>query len=300
MADSAGNIAAVLKYKHVCVNGPVWGAVTAAQTDQYVGLANLGGSVWVATGRGQAGSTPTNTMKTTDGGQTWAAAGTIPNYGNNTPLNLKYNPVSGRLTAWMGFGRTHSDDLGATWAAAVVPPATQFSECLTPTGTIAKIFYDTTNQRFLLFEKGGVRTWTTTDFVTFTQRGNLPRDGYTLTDAAGLTLVAQNGNNIVVAYADGGVAQVCSYTFNGGLTWADSAHLPYNALVNIIFGEGCFFTNANAGGHSNISIDGGQTWSATGTDLTVTKTWFIGFTPPNKFLAVGGGPTDNIANFGLC
>lgn len=306
---------------HVCAGGPVWSAVTQPLGNFY-GLA-YGNGIFVATGHGQADVTPTPTMFSTTKGKTWQAGATIPNQSNQTPFSMRFG--DGLFVAW-GNGLTlvyTADD--TSWSVVdpgvhiFSPSALEFGNhtfvivdqaaaqlavgtiaggfvSITPPAPIARCWWDSVRSRWLLIENGGVRCWTTTDFVTFTQRGDMPQDGATVTPYN----IAQSSRTGTIALTYLAGISTVSYTDDGGDTWVSSSALPVNNLQNLLFGNGIFIAVGTLGGYTLVSTDNARTWFI-GSFLTTEKSWITAYNGKNSYAAVGSsGGLDTVANVGDC
>jgi len=310
---------------HVCTNGPTFTAKVINPSDRYNAMVQLDATTLVAIGHGQSGATPTSTTKSTDGGLTWAAAGTLPNYSQFSVCAVAYDGVARIVAAPNGafFGTWFSDDAGATWT--LTSPGAGFSPTdvsyggglFVYTGTTTANLYASANgvgvgtftapatvalafwngSLWIVVEAGGTgRVWSTPDLVTYTLRGNLASPITQATRAK----VAINGSTVVLgATSDGVHAQ---YSLDGGFTWAlTNAFTGGTSFTSAAFGAGIFLLNDSLGGIVYISTDGGLTFATSPNGgMTMTKTWSVLYTGTN-FVGVGAaGSNDTVANFGVC
>ncbi len=319
---------------HSCPGGPTWHA-TARPLGQSQGLAHVGVDTWIATGLGQAGTTPSPTMKSIDNGASWQANGTIPNVANSHPTSLAYAPLvgaQGRLLCYIQSQATSafSDDLGTSWSTqsqgTFVPIDLKFGNGLfvfvndntsapsgglktysTPTGLTPFAAIATPAQAssihwiaaagwWLIFERGGQRIWTSPDLTTWTLRGTNPFANGTSVFRLNL---AQNGLHLVAGSSDASTFSI--YSADGGVTWAASGSLPgFTNVSDVVYGNGVFFLAASSLGAMAVSSDNGATWTLAN-PMTAGKAWVIEYDGLNTWVAVGGsGADDLIANQGLC
>lgn len=311
-----------LNQQHICTSGPTWVATTIP-SDRYSGLAQVGAQKWIATGHGRGGGLPVLTAVSTDNGQTWSAAGTMPDPGAGgfTPFAVCYG--NGLLVAYCASALAwYSSDQGATWTqtspgAAFGCNDLKFGNGLFVfAGTTAFTYSSSTGQSvtaratpaifgtiqwiaaaswWLAFEAGGTRVYTSPDLVTWTLRGAFP---YTV--AVTTNNVAQNGLIVVAGQNDGSAS--CPYSTDGGVTWNLSSALPGTSIQDVIYGNGMFLAIRALGGIVMLSTDNGQTWiNSPHGNLTTTKSWILGYDGVNNWLAVGAAASaDTVANLGIC
>ena len=298
----------------------MWSAVVQPLGNFY-GVA-YGNGRFIATAHGQSGPTPT--MQSLDKGKTWQLTGGIPNQANITPESLRFG--NGMFVAWASGLAIASSVDGASWA--ITDPTTHIFSLaalefgngtfvlvngisaqiavattnlaafvsVTPPAQVARCWWDSAHSRWLLIESGGVRCWTTTDFMTFTQRGNMPQNGASVTT---YNIAQSSRTGTIVLVYNGGVS-TASYTDDGGDTWHSSGSLPVNQLDNVIYGNGIFIGIANIGGYTLVSADEGRTWNL-GNFLTQEKSWIVAYNGKNSYAAVGSsGSSDTVANVGDC
>jgi hypothetical protein len=310
---------------HICTNGPTWSAVVSPTSDQWSGLAYYNGT-WVATGRGQSGVTPSNSIYSTNAGQSWTAGGTIPNTSGNAPFSLR----TGAHNGWMvAFGNNVTGivtkDQGLTWSLFttgfnsfcqsvesgnglfVFLSSTAAFSYSSPTGlttvanaTPAKLgrcWWNPNRSLWLGFENGGTRSWTSPDLVTWTAGPTMPYDSSQIPVYG----ISQSGSNIVIVY-NGATSQNGAYSLDDGVTFSACAAFPGGAeqSYSVVHGNGIVLCTIALGGALMVSRDKGATWSAANSN-TATKTWILGYDGTNGWLAAGtSGSDDTILNVGLC
>ncbi len=318
---------------HICEGGPVWSA-TVRPSGQSLGLVYLGSHLWVATGLGQSGTTPSPTLRSEDNGHTWIAGGTIPNVSNAHPQGLCYAPsvgsegrlvcytVSQATTSWSGDrGLTWNNENQATFVPidlkfanglfvfvndSVIVPSAGVKTYSSANGLLpyvanatpaqaASIHWITAKSYWIIFERGGDGIWTSPDLQAWTLRGANPQG-----DGAGISLynVAQNGLHIVATYTDGTPVAIVSH--DGGETWANSGSLIQSGVNCIAYGNGIFICSTTVAGQSSSSMDNGDTWDSAN-PFTESKGWIFRNDGHNTWVAVGGdGSNDTVANLGVC
>lgn len=313
---------------HACPLGPTWSAVTIP-SDGYNGLAHIPGTTkWIATGRGRGGATATKTAISLDGGNTWGAGGTIPNVSTVTPFSLRYAPHNGWLVACgNSVSFCLSRDQGASWS--VVNPGIGFTATCVEVGNNSIVFVDAsaaftyvsasgagviqnatpailsrcwwspTIGKWIGFESAGTRTWTSPDLRTWTLGGAMTRNG----NAIKHWCISQKGANICCVFLDPTI-HVSMNSFDGGLTWADSATWAGGTSsqqgYSVAHGNGIVLGTLALGSLVLASPDGGLNWILANSN-TMVKTWILGYDGANGWLAVGdAGSDDTVANVGVC
>lgn len=308
---------------HVCTIGPNWSAKVSPTSDQWSGLVSIAPNTWIATGHGQSGTTPTNTIISTDNGNTWSVGSTIPNFANNTPIELRYG--NGILLEMMGPRLARSTDNGATWASGVGSGLSnnaglifgngifvRFGQTAGPTnstvsspdgitetvnGTPAQfvtMFW--TGLLWLGFELAGTRIWSSPDLITWTLRGNISGAAFAGSDDT----IDMNPTSGAIVYLSHDTHAIVST--DGGLTWArGSGTLPDNSPFCMKFGNGAFLCLSSLGGAVYSSFDDGQTWALTSRNLPSTKSWQVRWDGNNTWVGAGGsGSNDTQVAQGIC
>lgn len=307
---------------HVCTAGPVWSAKVSPTSDQWGSLNKLGDR-YVATGRGQAGATPTNTIFSIDKGATWSVGGLITNAGNTTPSPVRSDGVL-RLVGYMAFfSSCVSTDAGVSWT--VTTPGVAFAInglrfgnglfvyvgvtantyasatglAVTQRATPAifqDVWWNPNTSLWIGFEASGVRTWTSPDLGTWTIGGNMPRNGSSF---SAVDNIAQNGATIIVSYGDG--TPVMMISTDNGATWGDTGVTAGQTVVNsLLYANGQFMAQMSLAGRV-ITSPIGMVWALSANTLTATKNWHVVYDGINTYIAVGGsGADDTVTNQGLC
>jgi hypothetical protein len=281
----------------------------------------------VATGRGQSGTTASNSIYSTNAGQSWTAGGAMANISNVSPFSLRAGAHNGSMIAAAGATSCWlTVDQGLTWstfargisfgcqvlesgnglfvyldnAAANVYSSANGQATLTTNtapATLGRAWWNPNRSLWLCFENGGTRSWTTPDLVTYTAGPAMPRDSGLISPYG----ISQNGSNIILVYADA-VSNNATYSLDDGVTFSASATFPGGVTQSrsVVHGNGMAICTVAIGSAILVTNDKGATW-ALGNANTATKTWNLGYDGTNGWLAAGAsGSDDTILNVGVC
>lgn len=230
--------------------GATWSAVRSANT----GNTSPANSIWFFDSReGLALTDDGNSLRTTDGGQTWVPRNTDVINPHTGWQRMEFLP--GKATGWVistyGGGIFRSTDKGRTWLA----PVPQTSANL---GSISDFHFVDESYGWALSNNNNYYTATPTLLFSSTDGGSSWQAVPGSSDLVGMAAIrfADRSNGVAV-----GAAGVAMLTSDGGLTWRPRPTGGSRILRRVVFVDAQTALAVGDAGSILRSTDRGQNWS---------------------------------------
>jgi len=212
------------------IDGVTWVARSAAETNQWAGVA-YGGGRFAAIAQGG-----TNRIMTSADGITWTARAVAANQWTG----VAFGNGGFAAVAYDGSNRVMTSADGESWAPQIAAEANGWRGVTYGNGLFVAVSED-----------GANRVMTSADGITWTARAAAE---------ANLWWAVSYGNGIFVAVSVDGANRVM--TSADGITWTARAAAEANGWRGVTYGNGLFVAVANSGTNRVMTSADGITWTA--------------------------------------